>query len=291
MEVVRAPTASEFLELTSSFRAAHPYGTNVIGSVALSILTGLRTYDDQFWWMVRKGNQVIGLAMRTPPHGLLLGPGSPGVGAALAHAVLDRDPDLPSVNGPTDLAQEFCDIMAERGEKRATQIALREFVQVVDRLIVPTIVGCCRVANIGDESMVLEWGRAFAADVAMPVWSDDGLRATLRAGQIYLWIVDGEPVSMAGHAVPVPFPTFSVARVGPVYTPAQRRGHGYAAAVTAAVTTLLQGAGHRVMLLTDATNATSNGVYRRLGYEVVAELTKVDFLNVELSPMSMGQPA
>jgi predicted GNAT family acetyltransferase len=55
-------------------------------------------------------------------------------------------------------------------------------------------------------------------------------------------------------------PAVGVARVGPAYTPAHWRRHGYGAAATAATS-----ADH-VVLYTDLANPTSNSIYQAIGY-------------------------
>jgi predicted GNAT family acetyltransferase len=69
-----------------------------------------------------------------------------------------------------------------------------------------------------------------------------------------------------------------VPRIGPVYTPAEHRGHGYAAALTAAVAedALAKGA-VAVTLFADAANPTSNNVYRRIGFREVAWVVDLRF--------------
>lgn len=63
-----------------------------------------------------------------------------------------------------------------------------------------------------------------------------------------------------------------VARVGPVYTPAERRRHGYGAAVTAAGTQdALDRGAQQVVLFTDLANPTSNAIYQELGYRPVTD--------------------
>ncbi len=61
-------------------------------------------------------------------------------------------------------------------------------------------------------------------------------------------------------------------RVGPVYTPPELRGRGYAGAATAAVSQAALGAAVReVVLYTDLANPTSNALYERLGYRPVED--------------------
>jgi predicted GNAT family acetyltransferase len=67
-------------------------------------------------------------------------------------------------------------------------------------------------------------------------------------------------------------PAVGTSRIGPVYTPPEHRGHGYAAAVTSAAVGLANRWGARdVVLFADVANPVSNGVYRRIGFVPVAE--------------------
>ncbi len=68
-----------------------------------------------------------------------------------------------------------------------------------------------------------------------------------------------------------------VERIGPVYTPPDRRGRGYASAVVAGVSRSALDAGHRCILYTDLENPTSNAIYRAIGYRAVAEALQYRF--------------
>jgi predicted GNAT family acetyltransferase len=61
-----------------------------------------------------------------------------------------------------------------------------------------------------------------------------------------------------------------VTRIGPVWTPPERRRRGYAAAATAELAGRLRARGE-VVLFADRANPTSTGVYRRIGFRPVAE--------------------
>ena len=75
MEIVRCSTPDEFLAASITYRAAEPIRTNVIGSVATSVVDGVRAYDAHWWWIVRGDDgDVVGAALRTAPFGLQLGP-------------------------------------------------------------------------------------------------------------------------------------------------------------------------------------------------------------------------
>lgn len=54
--------------------------------------------------------------------------------------------------------------------------------------------------------------------------------------------------------------------VGPIFTPKEMRGQGYASAVTYLITKKILDDGKTAVLFTDSTNPTSNSIYQKLGY-------------------------
>ena len=72
-------------------------------------------------------------------------------------------------------------------------------------------------------------------------------------------------------------PAAGVVRVQHVYTPATLRGAGYATACVEHMSRGLTNSGLRCVLYTDLANPTSNGIYRRIGYEAVAEILGYQF--------------
>lgn len=78
-----------------------------------------------------------------------------------------------------------------------------------------------------------------------------------------------------------------VVRAGPVYAPPERRGRGDATSCVAAISQkAFDGGAYACMLYTDANNPTSNGIYQRIGYRVVAEAAHHHF-----HPLGTGQLA
>ncbi|MGW0704669.1 GNAT family N-acetyltransferase [Streptomyces sp. NPDC002643] len=85
---------------------------------------------------------------------------------------------------------------------------------------------------------------------------------------------DGTPVSLAGSTSMIG----GMVRVDPVYTPVHLRGRGYAGAVSAEVTrAALEAGATDVVLYADPANPTSNALYQRLGYELLAHWSAYDF--------------
>ncbi|MBV9379765.1 MAG: GNAT family N-acetyltransferase [Streptosporangiaceae bacterium] len=96
----------------------------------------------------------------------------------------------------------------------------------------------------------------------------------LSYGGLTLWEKDGVPVSVAGITRRVA----GMARIGPVYTPPELRGRGYAGAATAEVSRAALAAGvGEVLLYTDLANPTSNALYQRIGYQPVEDRVVLSF--------------
>jgi predicted GNAT family acetyltransferase len=67
-------------------------------------------------------------------------------------------------------------------------------------------------------------------------------------------------------------------RIGPVYTPPDYRGRGYASACTAALSQQMLYAGYQYCFLyTDLSNPTSNRIYQNIGYELVCDIDSYRF--------------
>jgi len=90
----------------------------------------------------------------------------------------------------------------------------------------------------------------------------------------WLWVDGGRPVSLTCVGGVTPHGI----RIGPVYTPPDLRGKGYASSLVAGVSQMQLDAGRAyVFLFTDLANPTSNRIYQALGYEPVNDVDEYDF--------------
>jgi predicted GNAT family acetyltransferase len=138
--------------------------------------------------------------------------------------------------------------------------------------------GELRPARPEELDLVHEWLELFMADADEMAGRTRGsspheapshaeLARRLDTGGYWLWVDGDRPVNLtAGSA-----PAFGVSAIGPVYSPREVRGHGYASAAVAAVARLLLDQGARVCLFTDQANPTSNRIYQLLGFRPVTD--------------------
>jgi GNAT superfamily N-acetyltransferase len=227
---------------------------------------------------VLDGKRVVGAAIQTPPWRLVLSVFDvPGVGEALA-TELRRDP-LPGAVGPAESGAAFAAAWhRDKGGPAPVHRHERAFqLRAVTRP--RPAPGAMARAGQADRDVVINWIEAFnhEAGIGGPVQAFDRMADRWLAGigrTLYLWHDEGRPVSMAGAGGRTPHGI----RVGPVYTPPEVRGRGYASNLVAGVSQLQLDAGLEfVFLFTDLANPTANKIYQSIGYEPVIEIDEYDF--------------
>jgi predicted GNAT family acetyltransferase len=197
---------------------------------------------------------------------------------ALVHAL---SVGIPGVVGALPEADLFADLFT-----RAADLRVRERMELgIFRLdeVRPGLppAGRSRPASAADRELLLAWLRAFHREVhpGSP-WNEE--RTTRRldhriAGEgfdgIRVWD-DRGPVCLAGYGARTPHG----ARIGPVYTPPERRRRGYASALVSELSGWLLSQGLRFCLLyADLANPTSTAIYRRIGYRLHCESVQIAF--------------
>lgn len=275
MTVLRHSSAAEFLTATEGFRAADPLLTNIMGSVASGVVGG-RTYDSELWLTVHDDAALVGMAMRTAPWNLAVSAMPAPAAGELGRFVAEVDPGVPGVSGPQETVDAVIRGMAP-GAGRRPRTDMVDVLRVLTSLRPPSgVPGSARVARSDDTDLLVEWHRAFADDAGLPAHSiEESLRQQVSDGALWIWEHATVPVSMAGHAPLVTTPAGTVARIGPVYTPAHLRGNGYGSAVTAAVTASLLPRCQTIMLFADAARPENNRLYARLGFVESTRIVEV----------------
>jgi hypothetical protein len=277
MRIERCGTAERFLAATLEYRARDPFRTNVMASVATGVVLDPTRYEECFWWTVHDtGGTVVGAAFQTPPHPLAIGPMTVDAAEAVARHVAESGLEPSELVGRPEVVTAFAGALLSSRKRGAPEFvaARRDVLYVAEDLDVPTVPGEPELATEADVELAEAWLGDFAEEVdGVRPKPDPARRAallgTLREGRLWWWKDRDAIVSMAGHNLTIDTLGTCVTRVGPVFTPGMQRRRGYGAAVTAAVTSGLLDAGSKVMLFADEANATSNSVYRSLGYRAI----------------------
>ena len=271
----RVTDAEAFTARAGPFLAAHEAEHNLPLGLLGRLRSRPRLYGfDPAFVVAEEDGEVAGCLLRTPPHGVVLSRfTSLDAVDAVPAAVLDMHPGLPGAVGPVDVAARFAGAWVEATGAEA-HVAIRQRIHAASTVRdVPAAPGRMREAGPADAPTVVAWLQAFAdealGEAAHVEEAEAGYRRRLDDpdGAWLLWD-DGGPVSLAAYGSPTPTGT----RVGPVYTPPEHRGRGYATSLVAGLTAerLAAGLGF-CFLFTDLANPTSNAIYARIGYEPVAD--------------------
>jgi RimJ/RimL family protein N-acetyltransferase len=239
---------------------------NVFATVLMSVLEGVhRDPPPTFALGFAPDDEVSFAAMRTPPWPLLTTPLGDNPAEPFVEQWLELDPDVSSVSGVPDTTRAIAAAWSRRtgGTSRCTMSMAMHVLDHVDDPPRPGS-GTLRVPKTDERDLLVTWMEEFIAEARLvgAAHADAMVDARLRQQGLLVWD-DDQPVSMIGLNPPVA----GVVRIGPVYTPPERRRRGYAgSAVAAGSRRALAGGAARCMLFTDLANPTSNKIYAEVGY-------------------------
>ncbi|WP_431935325.1 GNAT family N-acetyltransferase [Micromonospora sp. RP3T] len=281
----------EFLEAAGGHLAAEPVVNTVVATVAHRMAARRAEGDevpaDDWWLVVRDASgTVVGAGMRTapfPPRPPFLLPMPAEAAVALARVWHERGETVSAINGALPAARDCAAEVARLGGGRV-EVAQHTRLHELDALVPPTpAAGALTVAGEDHVDLVEAWFGAFLADADEQAGRPRGTSAheapdradllhRIRGGRVWFWTDEaGRPV----HLTAANPPAFGVARVGPVYTPPEQRGRGWAGNAVAEVSRRLRADGTRVCLFTDQANPTSNRLYARLGFRPLVDMANL----------------
>jgi len=269
-----------FRETATPFLIEDEARHNLILGLSSTLVAQPEVYSLFDLWTVSDGEVVSGAALRTPPHNVVLArPGGNGALDALVDRLTEEGQDLPGVVASLPELDDFVAAWTTGRELDATLVLRQGVYELREVLPNPTPSGAARPATPEDRDLVLAWMREFVAE-ALPHENDrpEGLiegrlQGSARSG-LWLWEDGGRPVSLSGYGGETP----NGIRIGPVYTPSELRGRGYATGLVSEQSRWLLENGRRFCFLyTDLDNATSNALYRRIGYRMICESAEVRF--------------
>lgn len=277
MNVRRLDDPVAFLEAAEPLLLRDEARHNLILGLAATLRDHPSLYPEYRLWLIQEDSKTIGAALRTPPYNLILArPRDEGALEALAGAL---EEEIPGVVGALPEVETFAAIWA--GAAGATpRLRMTQGIYALERVRpVSQVAGSMRPATDDDIPLLLDWWRAFTVEALHDEPDEERIQQNVEhrlvsvdAGHV-LWEENG-PVSLASFGNRTP----NGIRIGPVYTPPEQRGNGYASALVGALSADLLAAGRRFCFLyTNRANPTASAMYERIGYELVGESAEIAF--------------
>jgi ribosomal protein S18 acetylase RimI-like enzyme len=253
---------------------------NVMLSVVNAVVDEPTRYPRYYLGVISQGDKVVGATWMTPPYALGLSD-MPIEAVDLVIQAAENYPDpVNGVFGATEPADYFCREWTGK-HARTVRHTMRQGVYQLKKVIAlsnPTA-GRMRTATQADFDLLVDWNLQFYIDCKLPEHEyknsiPEAHRAIEKQNR-FLWETDSGVVAMAGAVGESP----SGVRFSWVYTPPAFRGRRYASQLMQYASQFLLDRGKKLCFLyTDLTNAASNSVYQRVGYEKVGECVSHEFI-------------
>jgi GNAT superfamily N-acetyltransferase len=251
----------------------------VVHTIELTLLAANKFPDDTLLLTVSDNGASVGVALQTPPYPLASNAIPVDAMDAVATKLVEWRPELTGVRGTRSSAYAFADAW-RRIAGRSGTMSTEERLYRLGSLRTPRgVIGSARLATGDDRGQLVEWVELFFRETFSQrdeAAAERFVDTSDRVGDRFVvWDVYGTQVSMAMLRAPAA----AVSRIGPVFTPLTRRGHGYGSAVTAAAADLAHRSGTAdVVLFADLANPVSNAIYQRIGFEAVVDNVRIDFV-------------
>jgi predicted GNAT family acetyltransferase len=288
MQLVRFADIDEFAARVEPYLLAHEATHCLMLGLLSTLPRGPMPADEiPYMALVENAGAVVLVAMRTPPYNVILSLIAPDHAAEPSVALRLIASDLWSRYGDSlsgvHASAPLSRLFAERWQQQtgmAARLMMQERIYELETVIpVSGVPGSYRRTTEADRDLLVRWLEAFAAEALGPRehldaadWVDRYFASSSRGG--YLWEDGGVAVSFAAYGNP----TAHGIRIGPVYTPPEYRGHGYASACVATLSPHLVENGRTFCyLFTDLANPTSNHIYRTVGYNPVSDVDVYEF--------------
>ncbi|MFD0276524.1 GNAT family N-acetyltransferase [Kitasatospora sp. NPDC127111] len=232
------------------------------------------------WWRREPGGPVEGAFLQTPPFAPRLSAMPERAAAALATELAAAGAEFTEITGVSggEAAVRAFSAAWQAATGVGDSVRSSERLYRLGELTAPPRppAGRHRVAAPGDRDLLIRWYEAFLTETGVELPNVPGaVDDRIAGGLLHVWEDEDRPVAMAGNSPVIA----GMSRIGPVYTPVEARGRGYASGVTAAASAaaLAQGAAE-VLLYTDLANPTSNSIYQQIGYRPVEDCLVLDFV-------------
>ncbi len=231
--------------------------------------------------VIDKNNNIL-LAIMTPPKNLIIvGDDNNKLDEAikvLIDYLLTNSIDIPGVIGDKKIVEKFKNKWLSQTGLEAELFMSQRIFKLSKLNQVKISSGKFREVQLTDLEIIKEWYIDFCQESLSKELEEEKakkhVKKAIEAGNYYGWEKDGKLVSVAARARN----TKNAVAVNFVYTPEEYRGNGYATSTVAKLSQELLNEGYKYCcLFTDLANPISNSIYKKIGYEPIADYMVYNF--------------
>lgn len=285
MRLRRFENIEDFCQRVEPFLLKHEAEHNLILGWCSNLIQQPNDYQNPYLAVIEKNKVVQAALLMTPPYYAAISlTNYPGTLPLFAQDMYKDFQTLPGISGSPELCRIFAKEWRKTSGQPSHEVMFQHLYQLDKVNSVRNVTGHLRRATEADYPLLLEWMIAFEKEASGDAAPDEvyiekmvRMMLTSPVRGAYFW-VDQNPVSFAAYGGLTP----NSARIGPVYTPPEYRGHGYATACVAALSQYLLDSGRKfVTLFTDFSNPTANHIYQVIGYNSVMDFSMLKFEQLE----------
>ncbi len=266
MKAFRQESVEAFFRKAVLFLEREETENHLMLGICSSLLSSPKAPEaPRYFWTIEDASEIQGAALWTPDFKPVLTRMPSEAVEALIPAMEKVPTPLNGVSGPLEIAETFSKSWTTRtGGTFRTEMEMT--IRVLDRVAdVSKNQGFFRPALPSDVPLLLKWVHEFQIEVGLqePIDEEREVQAYVNQGRLYLWVVRGRPVSMAGFTGA----TSHGVRLNFVFTPPGERNKGYACSCVAELSRNILASGRKYsFLFADRANPISNHVYEKIGY-------------------------
>lgn len=272
---IRHDSADAFLNRAESWLLLRESEHNLLLGIAAQLRSSANV--PAYFATLEHDGEIVGCAFRTPPYKLGVTRMPAGAAEALAANVVTIHEQTPAVLGPEAVASVVAAEIA-RLEGKRTEPGMRQRIYELRAVVRPwhPPPGRLRLAQPADFEVLAQWLDAFAQETNHgPGDIRNYTQAHIANKTVFIWDDNGPKTTALWSGL-----TPHGVRIGFVYTPPESRGRGYASVCVADASQRALDSGYEFCCLyTDLSNPTSNDIYRKIGYEPIADV--VDYVIVD----------
>lgn len=268
MKLVLEEDPATFGQRTRSFLKTDEVINNGLIAIVDLVASGSPIYSEPFWMgTAEEDGEIVACGVHALPDGLVISE----IPVSLREKVyrsIEATAGIPRrILGPKDTIEYLCDSWErDKPIKRRLDAEWELYVIEAGELKMPAarVAGELRKGRADDEELVRRWGKAYGEEKPAVIDVPDFLARKLADGDLLIWDDEGPTtiIAMSGK-------TDIGIRISAVFTPEEKRGHGYASQAVADVTKRFLEQNLSYVTLHVIAGDPAGRLYRRLGYRQI----------------------